>query len=318
MTKRVCIFCGAKTGNSIEIVNQVKLLCDLLIDAEFDLVYGGGKTGLMGIIANRFLEKERKVIGIRPKKLIQDEDGHMGLTELIIVDSMSERKVKMVELGDIFIALAGGIGTLDEIIETFTLYKIGFINKLSAILNTSNFYAGLEQLLNNMVDKNFLRKEEKSKLVIASDPRELVRQLGIVNPDDFREREIDKLALIEIKDGKILITKSYGKDKYYLPGGKREKGESDSEALIREISEEMSVNILRDSMEYVGIFKAQADGKKEGINVVMTCYKAKYENVPKPSNEIEEIRWLNYNDIELVAEVDKKIFKYLKLKGELE
>jgi 8-oxo-dGTP pyrophosphatase MutT (NUDIX family) len=130
-------------------------------------------------------------------------------------------------------------------------------------------------------------------------------------------KEIDKVAFIEIQNAKILSTKSKGKTKYYLPGGKRENGESDIQTLIRETSEELSVIIIPDTAEYIGTFSAQADGNKEGINVIMTCYKAKYIGTLKANNEIEEIKWLNYKDLNIISEVDKKIFFFLKEKGEL-
>jgi 8-oxo-dGTP diphosphatase len=130
-------------------------------------------------------------------------------------------------------------------------------------------------------------------------------------------KEIDKIALILIDNGKILSTKSIGKNKYYIPGGKREKNETDQQTLIREIKEELSVDILLGSIKYVGTFTAQSDGDKEGINVKMTCYKADYLGVLKKNNEIEEIRWLNYDDLELISEVDKIIFNFLKINKEL-
>lgn len=128
-------------------------------------------------------------------------------------------------------------------------------------------------------------------------------------------KEIDKIALIKIENGKILSTKSKGKNKYYIPGGKRENSETDDQTLIREIKEELSVDIIKESIEYVGTFKAQSDGAMEGIIVKMTCYKANYNGDLIANNEIEEIRWLNFNDLEIISEVEKKIFKHLKDKG---
>lgn len=130
-------------------------------------------------------------------------------------------------------------------------------------------------------------------------------------------REVDKIAFIKIKNGQILSTKSKGKSKYYIPGGKRELGETDEQTLVREILEELSVKIKTNTIEYVGTFKAQSDGAKEGVLVKMTCYKAEYECVLKASSEIEEIKWLNYKDLEIVSEVDKIIFGFLKGIGEL-
>jgi len=131
-------------------------------------------------------------------------------------------------------------------------------------------------------------------------------------------KEIDKIAFIEIQKGRILSTRSRGKDKYYIPGGKREAGESDEETLIREIKEELQVDILQNTIQYVGTFSAQAHGHKRGVNVKMTCYTGQYNGELKPDNEIEEMVWLNYADLGLIAPVDKIIFKFLHEQGQLE
>jgi 8-oxo-dGTP diphosphatase len=126
---------------------------------------------------------------------------------------------------------------------------------------------------------------------------------------------IDKIAWIEVKDGRILSTRSFGKSRYYLPGGKREKGESDKETLIREIREELNIELLEESISYVGTFQAQADGHAEGIEVKMTCYKSAYKGEPKASAEIEELVWLSYGDRDKVSPVDQLIFDWLLAQG---
>ena len=128
---------------------------------------------------------------------------------------------------------------------------------------------------------------------------------------------IDKLAWIHIVDGKILVTRTKGRKKFYLPGGKRQKGESDAQTLFREIEEELSVQIELPSMQFVGIFEAQADGQKPGILVRMTCYSATYLGVLAPASEIEEMQWFTYEDREKVSEVDTLIFDILKENGDL-
>ena len=130
-------------------------------------------------------------------------------------------------------------------------------------------------------------------------------------------KEVDKIAFIETKNGQILSTKSKGKSKYYIPGGKRELGETDAQTLFREIFEELDVRIKKEIIKYIGTFKAQYDGAKEGVIVKMTCYKAEYDGILKQKSEIEEIKWLNYKDLSIISEVDKKIFKFLKDNGEL-
>jgi 8-oxo-dGTP diphosphatase len=124
---------------------------------------------------------------------------------------------------------------------------------------------------------------------------------------------IDKLAWIYIKDHKVLSTRSKGKDVWYIPGGKRELGESDLEALIREIKEELSVDLIPETIKYLNTFKAQAHGKSEGVLVQMTCYSGDYRGTLTPSSEVAEMVWLTSDtDPDLLPPVDKIIFAYLK------
>jgi 8-oxo-dGTP diphosphatase len=122
---------------------------------------------------------------------------------------------------------------------------------------------------------------------------------------------IDKVAWIRLEDGAILSSRSRGKDVYYLPGGKREPGESDADTLIREVREELSVAIVPDTIEHVGTFQAQAHGHSEGTLVRMTCYTADYRGVLRPDSEIEEIVWLTHADRHRVSPVDQIIFDRL-------
>ena len=125
-------------------------------------------------------------------------------------------------------------------------------------------------------------------------------------------KEIDKIAFIYIKDGKILSTLSKGKDTYYIPGGKREGNETDEETLIIECKEELTINIKKDTIKYYGTFEAQAHGKTEGIIVKMTCYIAEFEGKLKPDSEIQEMIWLDYSNLNVkISPVDQLIFKDL-------
>ena len=128
---------------------------------------------------------------------------------------------------------------------------------------------------------------------------------------------IDKVAWIRLADGKILSTRSRGKDVYYLPGGKREPGESDVQTLVREIREELDVAIAPDSATHVGTFQAQAHGHATGITVRMTCYAAEYQGTLTPSSEIAEFAWLSYADRDRVSPVDQIIFDHLHGGGQL-
>ncbi|SDX59444.1 NUDIX hydrolase [Flavobacterium degerlachei] len=123
---------------------------------------------------------------------------------------------------------------------------------------------------------------------------------------------IDKLAWIEIVDKKILSTKSFGKDKYYIPGGKRDNFETDKEALSREIKEELSVELNTDTLKFIGVFQAHAHGHSADTFVKMTCYSASFTGLLEANSEIEEIIWLSYSDKDKISEVDKLIFNFLK------
>lgn len=126
---------------------------------------------------------------------------------------------------------------------------------------------------------------------------------------------IDKLAWIYVKDGKVLSTRSAGKDTWYIPGGKREEGETDEQALIREIREELSIDLAPETMRHYGTFEAQAHGKPEGTVVRMTCYTAHFSGKIQPAAEIEEYAWFGYEGKEKSSPVDKLIFENLKTKG---
>jgi len=126
---------------------------------------------------------------------------------------------------------------------------------------------------------------------------------------------IDKLAWIEIQDKHILSTKSFGIDKYYIPGGKREAAETDAAALCREIKEELSIDLRTETLQFVGTFQAQAHGHPNGTQIQMTCYTAGYTGTLKAAAEIAEIKWLTYLDKDNISEVDKIIFDFLHAEG---
>lgn len=128
---------------------------------------------------------------------------------------------------------------------------------------------------------------------------------------------IDKLAWIEIQDQRILSTRSFGKDAFYIPGGKREPGETDTQTLIREIKEELCVDLIPATIKYLGTFEAQAHGHAAGLLVKMQCYTADYTGIIQAAAEIEEVVWLTHADKPRVSPVDKLIFDWLKQEGKL-
>ncbi|WP_411823550.1 TIGR00730 family Rossman fold protein [Leptospira sp. 'Mane'] len=175
--KRIAVFCGSNFGTDPGFSEASVILAKSLVEQNIGLVYGGGSGGLMGRIADEVLRLGGEVIGVIPNKLVKKEIAHNNLTELFVVETMHERKAKMAELSDCFIAMAGGIGTLEEIIEVFTWSQLDYHDKPCAFLNTNGYYDTLLRFMEEMVVKGFLRKEQKEKLIIDSDPAALLRKI---------------------------------------------------------------------------------------------------------------------------------------------
>ncbi|SHG40095.1 hypothetical protein SAMN05444396_11111 [Flavobacterium segetis] len=166
--KRITVFCGSSVGEQEIFKSQTILLGETLAKQGIDIVYGGANVGLMGALADAALSAGGKVIGILPNFLKSKEIAHLHLTELIIVDSMHERKLKMNELCDGVIALPGGFGTLEELFEMITWAQLGLHTKPIALLNINGFYDPLLMMLQTMVD-NGLLKEINRKMLLTSD-----------------------------------------------------------------------------------------------------------------------------------------------------
>jgi hypothetical protein len=166
--KRITIFCGSSFGTKEIFKDQAILLGKTLADKGIEIVYGGAKVGLMGAVADGALQAGGKVIGVLPEFLKSKEIAHLQLTELILVDSMHERKTKMNELCDGVIALPGGFGTLEELFEMLTWAQLGLHTKPIAVLNINGFYDPLLNMLQIMVENGFL-KEINQKMLIVSD-----------------------------------------------------------------------------------------------------------------------------------------------------
>jgi len=148
-----------------------------MIEQELDLVFGGGSIGLMGVLANKILENGGKVIGVIPHFLVEKEVDHKGVTEMIKVESMHERKQTMADLADGFIALPGGFGTLEELLEMLTWSQLGLIQKPISILNSGGFFNPLISMLDTMQDEGFLKKENKELLIVEQGPVQLIKKL---------------------------------------------------------------------------------------------------------------------------------------------
>ena len=175
--KRITVFCGSSAGSDGTLMEQATLLGQTLAKQKIELVYGGSNVGLMTAVADGALGAGGIVTGVLPDFLRAKEVAHLGLTELLIVESMHERKMKMNELCDGVIALPGGFGTLEELFEMLTWAQLGLHKKPIAILNTNGFYDALIMLLNNMVDNGFLKSVNKEMLLVSSDIEDLLHKM---------------------------------------------------------------------------------------------------------------------------------------------
>ncbi|HEY3402037.1 MAG TPA: TIGR00730 family Rossman fold protein [Ohtaekwangia sp.] len=173
----LCVFCGSSIGLKPEFEEATKQLAILMASQNHSLVYGGGNVGLMGVLADTMLANKGEVIGIIPDFLLQREVGHRGISRLEVVSSMHERKKRMADLADAFIALPGGWGTLDELAEILTWKQLGLIEQPVGILNTLSFFSPLLDQMERMVDNGFLRKKNLDFLLIENQPQSLLTVL---------------------------------------------------------------------------------------------------------------------------------------------
>lgn len=174
--KHVAVFCGSSIGASDAYREGAIQLGKELATREITLVYGGSSIGMMRALANAVLDHNGQAIGVIPKLLVDQEVAHPNLSELHVVSSMHERKAKMAELADGFIALPGGPGTLEEFMEVFTWVKMGIHAKPCGLLNINHFYDPLISVLDHMVDQQFLAEKDRAMALVDSSPGKLIQQ----------------------------------------------------------------------------------------------------------------------------------------------
>jgi uncharacterized protein (TIGR00730 family) len=173
---RICVFCGSNSGSDPAYIDAARNLGKLFAREGVGLVYGGGSVGLMGEVADSVLAAGGEVIGVIPHALWAREVGHRGLTDIRIVDTMHERKALMADLADAFIALPGGLGTLEEIFEIWTWAQLGLLEKPVGFLDVNGFYAPLMQFLDGAVREAFLKDVHRSIAIVERDPHALLRR----------------------------------------------------------------------------------------------------------------------------------------------
>jgi uncharacterized protein (TIGR00730 family) len=176
--KSICVYCGANAGVSPVYAEAARALGRALVARDLALVYGGGNVGLMGIIADEVLRVGGEVTGVIPTALVEREVGHTGLTRQFIVKDMHERKAMMAELSDGFIAMPGGMGTLEELFEMLTWSQLGIHAKPIGLLNVDGFYDSLAGFIRHATEQGFVRPQHAALLMVESEPQNLLRRLA--------------------------------------------------------------------------------------------------------------------------------------------
>jgi uncharacterized protein (TIGR00730 family) len=177
--RSVCIFCGTSPGHDPQYAEATRELARLLVQKGCHIIFGGGKVGLMGVLAEAAMAAGGYVIGIAPKLLMEKEIVHRGLTELHVVDTVHERKVMMTGLADAFVILPGGYGTLDELFEVLTLQQLKIHDKPCGLLNIDGFFDSLVTYLDHATARGFLSPACRSMLAVSTNPHELLARIGV-------------------------------------------------------------------------------------------------------------------------------------------
>jgi uncharacterized protein (TIGR00730 family) len=185
--QRICVFCGANRGARPEYAAAARALAATLVKNGLTLVYGGGRVGLMGELADAVLAGGGQAIGVIPRNLVLREVGHAGLTELRVVETMHERKALMADLADAFIALPGGLGTLEEIFEIWTWAQLGVHHKPVGFLDVAGYYTPLMSFLDHAAAEQFVRSQHRAIALVEQDPDTLLARMREYAPPDVEE-----------------------------------------------------------------------------------------------------------------------------------
>lgn len=180
--KQICVYCGSSPGGRPEYIQAAKDLGRTLAERKITLVYGGSNVGLMGLLAQAALDAGGQVIGVITRQLVDMEVAFMELENLHIVDSMHERKLRMAELSDGFIALPGGLGTLEELFEILTWAQLGLHHKPVGLLNVCSYYERLGEFLDHAVAEKFIAGESRGSLLVDDDPARLLEKFEAFKP----------------------------------------------------------------------------------------------------------------------------------------
>ena len=184
---RICVYCGSSEGRDTEYFEAARALGGTLAERGIDLVYGGGHVGLMGAVADATLDAGGDVYGVMPQALVDREIAHEGVTELVVVDSMHERKARMADLADGFVALPGGFGTLEELMEVLTWAQLGFHRDPCGLLDVGGYYASLVEFFDHQVEEGFVSADHRRMVVVTADAEVLLDRFADYEPPAVKQ-----------------------------------------------------------------------------------------------------------------------------------
>ena len=190
--QRACIFCGSSPGARPAYTEAAEDLGMLLVQNGITLVFGGATVGLMGRLADTVVSEGGEAIGVIPQALVDREIAHLGLTDLHVVDTMHERKQRMADLSDAFVALPGGLGTLDELFEIYTWAQLGMHRKPIGLMNVEGYFDGLVGFLEHAVAERFVREDHRDMLIVENEPAPMLERLESFDPASLTPKWIDR------------------------------------------------------------------------------------------------------------------------------
>lgn len=298
----VCVFCGSSSGNG-DYDEAARITGLALVRAGIRLIYGGGRVGLMGVLADAVLKTGGQVTGVMPRTLVEREIAHPNVRDMRVVQSMHERKELMATLADAFIALPGGSGTLEEIFEQWTWSQLGIHAKPCGFLNVNGYFNPLLAMIDRMVAEGFMARSFGAMLAIETDPSALLTRFRVYQPPaqkwSIEAGPITPTAPIQIaaaiivdREGRVLLVRKRNTRFFMQPGGKFQDGETALATLRREVFEELGCSLLE--ADFLGVFTAPA-ANEPWQTVQASLFSAVIAGDVKPGAEIEEVCWVDLN-----------------------
>lgn len=317
--RRVCVFLGSALGAEPRYGRAAVELGQRMAERGLGLVYGGASVGLMGALADAVLAAGGEAVGVMPHRLVAAERAHTGLSALHIVEDMHQRKATMAALSDAFVAVPGGVGTLEELFEVWSWRRLGLHHKPLGLLNVGGFFDPLLVFLRGCADVGFVDRPGLAQLNVSDSAAALLDQLAETAGSEKAAEPPARATvaggvcrsanLVAVRDGRLLAVRVGGRRLLSLPGGKPEPGEPPRHALARELREELGLIVAPATMRPRGIVEAAAGGAQARVR--MSCFSAPLPSEPVPAGEVDELRWIGVADRELCAPAARAVLDLL-------